>query len=191
MTGPSIGLPMERGAVRGPYFRESDSTYRPALGSAESSFEKTRVSSLEEGTDGRWGDKMGVYSSMQKTSPPIALGCRNSEAPTFQTTRSFYQSVQYCDKTSDTRPDGSHVCHRLVAWMNLIKSAVVKPYGVDAQWSILSKHMIDECHRPRNQGLFRTPSDKTKMWNNTRRRLIGASIAFRPITHCESYAPSN
>ena len=82
---------------------------------------------------------------MQKTLPPMRLDAAIQKHRLSQR-HVVYQSVQYCDKLRTLDPT-VRTLPPLGSLDELDKVAAIKPYGVDAQWSILSKDMIDKCHR--------------------------------------------
>jgi glycerophosphoryl diester phosphodiesterase len=106
-------------------------------------FRETRVPSFEDGLTAL-GDKMGVYLDAKDIAPEALDAAIQKHRLTLR--HVVYQSVQYCDKLRTLDPT-VRTLPPLGNLDELDKVAAIKPYGVDAQWSILSKDMIDKCHR--------------------------------------------
>ena len=106
-------------------------------------FRETRVPSFEEGLTAL-GDKMGVYLDAKDIAPETLAAAiqkyRLSERHV------VYQSVDYCGKLRKLDPT-VRTLPPLKRFADLDAVSAIKPFGVDAAWSILSKEMIDECHR--------------------------------------------
>ncbi len=106
-------------------------------------FRDTRVPSLEDGLTAL-GDKMGVYLDAKDISPEVLAAAIQKHR--LSERHVVYQSVPYCDRLRTLDPT-IRTLPPLGDLDELDKVAAIKPYGVDAKWSILSEHMIDECHR--------------------------------------------
>jgi len=115
-------------------------------------FRETRVPSFEEGLTAL-GDKMGVYLDAKDIAPE-ALDAAIQKHRLSQR-HVVYQSVDYCDKLRKLDPT-VRTLPPLDGLDGLDKVAAIKPYGVDAKWTILSKNTIDACHQ-RGSSLFRRP----------------------------------
>ena len=106
-------------------------------------FRETRVPSFEDGLTAL-GDKMGVYLDAKDIAPELLIAAIQKHG--LSQRHVVYQSVQYCEKLRTLDPT-VRTLPPLGRLDELDNVAAIKPYGVDAQWSILSKNMIDECHR--------------------------------------------
>ena len=131
-----------KGSVRNLTFEETTALSAGAWFGGKQ-FRETRVPSFEDGLTAL-GDKMGVYLDAKDIAPE-ALDAAIQKHRLSQR-HVVYQSVQYCDKLRTLDPT-VRTLPPLGGLDELDKVAAIKPYGVDAQWSILSKDMIDECHR--------------------------------------------
>ena len=89
------------------------------------------------------GDKMGVYLDAEDIAP----GALNAAIRHYhlEDRHVVYQSVNYCDNIRKLDPM-VRTLPPLRRLYQLDTIAAIKPYGVDAEWSILSKEMIAKCH---------------------------------------------
>jgi glycerophosphoryl diester phosphodiesterase len=131
-----------KGAVRDLAFEEA-TTLSAGAWFGGKRFRETRVPSFEDGLMAL-GDKMGVYLDAKDIAPEVLIAAIQKHRLTQR--HVVYQSMHYCgtlrtlDPTVRTLPP-------LGGLDELDKVAAIKPFGVDAAWSILSKDMIDKCHR--------------------------------------------
>jgi glycerophosphoryl diester phosphodiesterase len=105
-------------------------------------FAGTRVPTLDEGLSAL-GKNTAVYLDAKDIAPDALLAAIK-EYGLFDR-HVVYQSAEYCArlKKLDARV---RPLPPLKAVADLEKVAEVKPYGVDANWRILSKEMIAACH---------------------------------------------
>ncbi|VTR91272.1 glycerophosphoryl diester phosphodiesterase : Glycerophosphoryl diester phosphodiesterase OS=Singulisphaera acidiphila (strain ATCC BAA-1392 / DSM 18658 / VKM B-2454 / MOB10) GN=Sinac_4751 PE=4 SV=1: GDPD: GDPD [Gemmata massiliana] len=105
-------------------------------------FAGTRVPTLAEGL-AALGNKTGVYLDAKDITPEALLAAIK-EHDLFER-HVVYQSVAYCAKLMklDARV---RAIPPLKTVADLEQVAEIKPYGVDANWRILSKEMIAACH---------------------------------------------
>jgi glycerophosphoryl diester phosphodiesterase len=131
-----------KGAVRELTFKDATALHAGTWFGGKQ-FRETRVPSFEDGLTAL-GDKMGVYLDAKDIAPEALIAAIQRHH--LSQRHVVYQSVDYCarlrmlDRTVRTLPP-------LGSLDELDNVAAIKPYGVDAKWSILSRHMIDECHR--------------------------------------------
>ena len=108
-----------------------------------SPFALVRVPSFDEGLKA-YGPQAGAYLDAKNIEPEALLKAIHHWG--LQDRHVVFQSQQYCDRlrgldaTVRTLPP-------LKSMEHLDAVSAIKPYGVDAAWSILSKEMISECHR--------------------------------------------
>jgi glycerophosphoryl diester phosphodiesterase len=131
-----------KGAVRGLTMQEA-TTLNAGARFGGKLFQETRVPSFEDGLTAL-GDKMGVYLDAKDIAPEALIAAIRKHG--LSQRHVVYQSLQYCDRLRTLDPT-VRTLPPLGSPDELDKVAAIKPYGVDAQWSILSKDMIDECHR--------------------------------------------
>ena len=105
-------------------------------------FAGTRVPTLDEAL-AALGTKTSVYLDAKDVAPDALLAAIKDHG--LFDRHVVYQSAEYCSrlKKLDARV---HPLPPLKAVADLGKVAAVKPYGVDANWRILSKEMIAACH---------------------------------------------
>ncbi len=106
-------------------------------------YAQERVPSFDEGLRA-YGSRTGAYLDAKNIEPEVLLKAIHQWG--FQDRHVVFQSRQYCERLRQLDP--------LVRTLPPLKNmeqldsvAAIKPYGVDASWSILSKEMISECHR--------------------------------------------
>jgi glycerophosphoryl diester phosphodiesterase len=105
-------------------------------------FRDTHVPSFDDGLTAL-GDTCGVYLDSKDIAPDALLAAIHKYH--LEDRHVVYQSASYCDNlhkldsTVRTLPP-------LRKLDQLDSVAAVKPYGVDAEWTILSKEMIAKCH---------------------------------------------
>ncbi len=105
-------------------------------------FAGTRVPTLDEALTAL-GDKASVYLDAKDIAPDALLTAIKDHG--LFDRHVVYQSAEYCArlKKLDARV---RPLPPLKAIADLEKIAEIKPYGVDANWRILSKEMIAACH---------------------------------------------
>jgi glycerophosphoryl diester phosphodiesterase len=131
-----------KGAVRDLAFKEATSL-NAGVRFGGNQFQETRVPSFEDGLTAL-GDKMGVYLDAKDIAAESLVAAIHKHR--LSQRHVVYQSVQYCEKLRTLDPM-VRTLPPLGRLDELDNVAASKPYGVDAQWFILSKHMIDDCHR--------------------------------------------
>jgi glycerophosphoryl diester phosphodiesterase len=131
-----------KGAVRDLTFEEATALNAGVRFGGEQ-FRETRVPSFEEGLTAL-GDKMGVYLDAKDIAPEVLIAAIQKHG--LSQRHVVYQSVRYCDTLRKLDPT-VRTLPPLGGLEELDTVAAIKPYGVDAKWSILSSQMIDECHR--------------------------------------------
>jgi glycerophosphoryl diester phosphodiesterase len=105
-------------------------------------FRQTRVPSLDDALTAL-GDKMGVYLDAKDIAPGALVGVIRRYH--LEDRHMVYQSLAYCDSIRKLDPMVRTLPPlRQVDQLNTV--AAIKPCGVDAAWSILSKEMIARCH---------------------------------------------
>ncbi len=105
-------------------------------------FRETRVPSFDDALT-TLGDKMGVYLDAKDIAPGALIAAIRHFH--LENRHVVYQSVNYCDRLRKLDP----MVRTLLPLrrLNQLETvAAIKPYGVDAEWSILSKEMIAKCH---------------------------------------------
>jgi glycerophosphoryl diester phosphodiesterase len=105
-------------------------------------FRETPVPSFDDGLTAL-GDKMGAYLDAKDTAPSALIAAIHKYH--LENRHVVYQSVRYCDDIHKLDPD-IRTLPPLKRRDQLDSVAAIKPYGVDAAWSILSKEMIAACH---------------------------------------------
>ena len=104
-------------------------------------FRETRVPSFDDSLTSL-GDKMGIYLDAKDIAPgPLNAAIRHYH---LEDRHVVYQSVNYCDNIRKLDPM-VRTLPPLRRLNQLDTIAAIKPYGVDAEWSILSKEMIAKC----------------------------------------------
>ena len=87
---------------------------------------------------------MGVYLDAKDIAPEVLDSAIKQHG--LYERHVVFQSVDYCDKLRILDPK-VRTMPPLGRLDELDKVAAIKPYAVDAKWSILSQQMIDDCHR--------------------------------------------
>lgn len=105
-------------------------------------FRATRVPSFEEGL-GALGDRTGVYLDAKDISPEALVAAIHRFH--LEDRHVVYQSVDYCGRIRKLDPK-VRTLPPLKRLDQLDAVAAIKPHGVDAAWSILSREMIAACH---------------------------------------------
>lgn len=106
-------------------------------------FAAVRVPSFDEALK-EYGPRMGAYLDAKNIEPELLLKAIRQYG--FEERHVVYQSLSYCERLHELDPD-VRTLPPLKSLDQLDAVAAIKPYGVDAAWSILSKEMIAECHR--------------------------------------------
>ena len=106
-------------------------------------FDQVRVPSFDEGLQA-YGPQTGAYLDAKNIDPEVLLKAIHQWG--FQDRHVVYQSLEYCGRLRQLDP-AVRTLPPLKSREQLDAVAAIKPYGVDAAWSILSKQMISECHR--------------------------------------------
>jgi len=105
-------------------------------------FRETRVPSFDDGLTAL-GDKMGVYLDSKDIAPEALIAAIRKYH--LEDRHVVYQSANYCDNIRKLDP----MVRTLPPFSRLSqldRIAAIKPYGVDAAWSSLSKEMIAKFH---------------------------------------------
>jgi glycerophosphoryl diester phosphodiesterase len=105
-------------------------------------FRETRVPSFEEGLTAL-GDKCGMYLDSKDIAPEALIAAIHKYH--LEDRHVVYQSVGFCDNIRKMDPQ-VRTLPPLRKLEQLDAVAAIKPYGVDAQWTILSNDMIAKCH---------------------------------------------
>jgi glycerophosphoryl diester phosphodiesterase len=106
-------------------------------------FRDTKVPSFDEGL-AAYGPKMGVYLDCKDISPETLISAIKKYG--FLNRHVVYQSVEYCDRLRKLDPTVRAMPPlRRVEDIKVV--AAISAYAVDANWAVLSKDVIDECHR--------------------------------------------
>jgi glycerophosphoryl diester phosphodiesterase len=105
-------------------------------------FRETRVPSFEAGLTAL-GDKCGMYLDSKDIAPDALIAAIHKYH--LEDRHVVYQSVGFCDNIHKLDPQ-VRTLPPLRRLDQLDAVAAIKPYGVDAQWTILSKEMITRCH---------------------------------------------
>ena len=106
-------------------------------------FAQVRVPSFDEGLKA-YGLQAGAYLDAKNIEPEVLLKAIHQWG--FQDRHVVYQSREYCERLGQLDPSVRSL-PPLKSMEKLDAVVAIKPYGVDAAWSILSKEMIAECHR--------------------------------------------
>ena len=106
-------------------------------------FAQVRVPSFDEGLKA-YGPQTGAYLDAKNIEPEALLKTIHQWG--FQGRHVVFQSRQYCEQLRQLDPT-VRTLPPLKSMEQLEAVAAIKPFGVDAAWSILSKEMISECHR--------------------------------------------
>lgn len=106
-------------------------------------FRETKVPSFDDALK-EFGPKMGAYLDAKDISPESLIVAIQKYG--FTERHVVYQSLDYCDRLRKLDPT-VRTLPPLKRLDQLDAVAAIKPFGVDAAWSILSKEMIAECHR--------------------------------------------
>ena len=106
-------------------------------------FAQVRVPSFDEGLKA-YGLQAGAYLDAKNIEPEVLLKAIHQWG--FQDRHVVYQSREYCERLGQLDPSVRSL-PPLKSMEQLDAVVAIKPYGVDAAWSILSKEMIAECHR--------------------------------------------
>jgi glycerophosphoryl diester phosphodiesterase len=105
-------------------------------------FRETRVPSFDDGLTAL-GDKCGVYLDSKDIEPEPLLAAIHRHH--LENRHVVYQSVGFCDNLRKLDPT-VRTLPPLKRLDQLDAVAAVKPYGVDAAWTLLSADMIAKCH---------------------------------------------
>lgn len=105
-------------------------------------FRETRVPSFDDGLTAL-GDKCGVYLDSKDIAPELLLAAIHRHH--LEERHVVYQSAEYCDRLRKMDPT-VRTLPPLKRLDQLDAVAAVKPYGVDAAWTMLSEEMIGKCH---------------------------------------------
>jgi glycerophosphoryl diester phosphodiesterase len=105
-------------------------------------FQDVRVASFDDGLRAL-GEKMGGYLDAKDVAPEALIAAIRQYH--LEDRHVVYQSVSYCDRIRKLDPK-LRTLPPLRRLDQLEAVAAIKPYGVDATWSILSKEMIVACH---------------------------------------------
>jgi glycerophosphoryl diester phosphodiesterase len=89
------------------------------------------------------GDKLGVYLDSKDIAPEALIAAIHRHR--LEDRHVVYQSAQYCDKLRKI-DSGVRTLPPLGRLEQVDAVAAIKPYGVDAEWTILSKEVIAKCH---------------------------------------------
>ena len=106
-------------------------------------YAQVRVPSFDEGLKA-YGPQTGAYLDAKNVEPEVLL--KSIHQWGLQDRHVVYQSREYCERLRKLDPT-VRTLPSLKSIEQLDAVAAIKPYGVDAAWSILSKEMISECHR--------------------------------------------
>ncbi len=106
-------------------------------------YAQVRVPSFDEGLKA-YGPQTGAYLDAKNVEPEVLLKAIHQWG--LQDRHVVYQSREYCERLRKLDPT-VRTLPSLKSIEQLDAVAAIKPYGVDAAWSILSKEMISECHR--------------------------------------------
>lgn len=106
-------------------------------------FRDLRIPSFDEGLDAL-GDSLGVYLDAKDVAPEILVAAIQKYR--LKDRHVVYQSLAYCDAIQKLDPQVRTI-PPLGRLDQLDAVAAIKPYGVDAKWSILSRDMIAACHQ--------------------------------------------
>ena len=121
---------------------------------------------------------MGIYLDAKDIAPgPLNAAIRHYH---LEDRHVVYQSVNYCDNIRKLDPM-VRTLPPLRRLNQLDTIAAIKPYGVDAEWSILSKEMIAKC-RENGIQVFSDASAKTRLSSSTKRQSTGESTASKRTT---------
>jgi glycerophosphoryl diester phosphodiesterase len=110
-------------------------------------FQGARVPSFDDGLMAL-GDKMGAYFDAKDITPQALIAAIHEYH--LEDRHVVYQSLRYCEEIQKL-DSGVRTLPPLRRLDQLDAVAAIKPYGVDASWSILSKEVIDRCHKLRIQ----------------------------------------
>ncbi|WP_202799931.1 glycerophosphodiester phosphodiesterase family protein [Schlesneria paludicola] len=106
-------------------------------------FSDTRIPSFEDGLSAL-GDSMSVYLDAKDVAPEVLVAAIHKYR--LEERHVVYQSLAYCDTIQKLDPQVRTI-PPLSRLEQLDAVAAIKPYGVDAKWSILSREMIAACHQ--------------------------------------------
>jgi glycerophosphoryl diester phosphodiesterase len=106
-------------------------------------FAQIRVPSFDDGLKA-FGPQTEAYLDAKNIAPETLLKAIHQWG--FQERHVVFQSRDYCERLHQLDPS-VRTLPPLKNMEQLDSVAAIKPYGVDAAWSILSKEMISECHR--------------------------------------------
>ncbi len=106
-------------------------------------FRETCVPSLDDGLTAL-GDTTGVYLDAKDIAPDVLVAAIHTFH--LEERHVVYQSVDYSDKIRRLDPS-VRTLPPLKRLDQLESVAAIKPWGVDASWSILSEEMIGMCHQ--------------------------------------------
>ena len=106
-------------------------------------FRETRIPSFDEGL-AVLGSTMGVYLDAKDVAPEVLVAAIHQYH--LEERHVVYQSLTYCDKIHTLDPQ-VRTLPPLGRLEQLDAVAAIKPYGVDAKWSILSREIIAACHQ--------------------------------------------
>lgn len=105
-------------------------------------FAGVKVPTFDEGLSAL-GEKSRVYLDAKEITPEDLLAAIRKHR--LMARHVVYQSPSYCEKLKSLDAD-VRVLPPLKSMSAFESVAKLKPYGVDANWSILSKEMIAKCH---------------------------------------------
>ena len=103
---------------------------------------RLKAPTLDEGLTAL-GDSTSAYLDAKDIAPEALLAAIRKYD--LMDRHVVYQSVDYCRRLKALEPD-VRLLPPLRSADELEAVAELKPYGVDARWSILSKELIDKCH---------------------------------------------
>ena len=106
-------------------------------------FRETRVPAFDEGL-AVFGSKMGVYLDSKDIAPEALVAAFHQHG--FADRHVVYQSVEYCARLRKLDPT-VRAMPPLRRLEDLKAVVAIGAYAVDANWAVLSKEMIAECHR--------------------------------------------
>lgn len=105
-------------------------------------YAETRIPTLDEALNAL-GNQANAYLDAKEITPQALVAAIKKHD--LLERHVVYQSADYCKRIVDLEPAVKTI-PGLKSAADLEKVLTVKPYGVDAAWSLLSKEFIERCH---------------------------------------------
>lgn len=107
-----------------------------------SPYADTKIPTLDEALNA-YGNQAHAYLDAKEIAPEALLAAIKKHD--LLERHVVYQSAEYCKRIRELNPAVKTI-PGLKSAADLERVLSVKPYGVDAAWSLLSKEFIDKCH---------------------------------------------